>query len=877
MREPTWLRRSSNASRVRSLTLFANEIQQTAPRNSAASRPSLPMDLYIILLIIAVLLIVVGLTEPLAARLGVSPTVLLALIGVAIGLGSTILIRSNAFSGLVPIARPIATLPIHSDAFLYIFLPMLLFEAALNIEVNRIVEDAGPILLLAVVAVLVATLMIGGSLGAITNVPLAACLMLGSIVATTDPVAVVAIFREVGAPARLSRLIEGESLLNDAAAITLFVLLLDSLSGGGTPSIGQAVLKFVRNFAGGIAEGYIGARVILNLMRRLLDLRLAQVTFTLALPFLVYIIGEHQLGVSGVVATVTAGLVMSAVGQRRMSPDDWHFLHDIWEQIAFWAGSLIFILAALLVPRMLSQVGWHDLLLLLVLVFAALTARAFVLFGMLPILSGLRFSEKVENRFKTVILWGGLRGAVTLALALAVTEDATVAPEVRRFIGVLATGFVLVTLLINGTTLRLLIRILGLDELSPVDQALRTQVLALSRERVLDAVRAMALEYKFPDTLVSEATRLSAAPDTNAAAAASKASEEGYDDHGLVLGLIALASHERDILLSHFAERTVSGRIIEHSLSAVGKLIDRTRAGGEREYILAVEAMVDFSLSFRIAHFLHRKFSLDGPLVDRLADRFELLLNHRIVLEELEPYVSGKLTLIIGREARERILRIVRQRREMTNSALYALRQQYPEYAHLLERRILDKIWLRREDMEYRALFEEGVIGPELYSTLRREVSAVRAKLERRPPLDLGLESRQLISKVPILNVLTEQHLDSVARLLRPRFAVPGEALIRDGGVADAMYFLSSGVVEVVAMGTRKTLGPGDFFGEMALVTGRRRQGDVTAIEYCQLLVLRAEDFNKFLRENAHLQDTINTVANARILENEQTINQGVV
>ena len=196
------------------------------------------------------------------------------------------------------------------------------------------------------------------------------------------------------------------------------MLLLNSLTGKHQPQLVEASIGFVRNFAGGIAVGYVGARLILALMRGLLDFRLSQVTLTLSLPYLAYIIGE-QLGVSGVVATVTAGLVMSAIGQPRMSPDDWHFLHDVWEQLAFWASSLIFILASLLVPRMLEHVGWQDLWLLLVLTIAALGARALVLFGMLPLLGALRLSESIDNRFKTVIVWGGLRGAVTLALALA--------------------------------------------------------------------------------------------------------------------------------------------------------------------------------------------------------------------------------------------------------------------------------------------------------------------------------------------------------------------------------------------------------------------------------------------------------------------------
>ncbi len=827
------------------------------------------MNLSIILLLIAGLLIVSALVQPLAVRLGLASSVLLAVVGVAVGVSATFLISSGLFATFAGIARVIVNLPMHSDAFLYIFLPMLLFESALNIDVHRMLEDAAPILLLAIVAVLIATLVIGAGLAPIAGVSVVPCFLLGSIVATTDPVAVVAIFRDVGAPARMTRLVEGESLMNDAAAITLFVLLLNIQTGGHTAHIGEACLTFVRNLMGGILTGYIGARLIIWMLKWLLDLRLAQVTLTLALPYAVYIIGERQFEVSGVVAAVTAGLVMNAIGQPRVSPDDWRFLHDIWEQLSFWASSLIFVLAALLVPRMLAHVGWYDVLLLLVLVVAALAARALVLFGMLPILTALRLSQSINNRFKAVIVWGGLRGAVTLALALAVTENIHVAPDVRTFIGVLATGFVLFTLLINGTTLRLLIHILGLDRLSDLDQALRDQVLALSQERVSDSVNAIATEYNFSSGMSRRIVELHGARNISADSAGRESSIEAYtEDHQLLLGLLALANHERDLVIGHFTERTVSGRIVEELLAAVGVLIDRTRAGGQLEYMRAAREIVNFSRRFHIAHFLHRRLSLDGPLVDCLADRFELLLIARMVLQDLGPYINRKLSPLIGSHVTEIVRDLMRQRHEMTEAAIVALRQQYSVYAELLERRLLEKFWLHHEDMEYRALFEDGVIGPELYSVLRREILTARMEVEKRPRLDLGLDNRSLISKVPMFSTLTKDQLNAVVRLLRPRIAIPGERLIRNGTVADAMYFLSSGSVEVQVVGQNIMLRPGDFFGEMGLIRRQRRQGDVYARGYCQLLMLHQKDFSRLLRSNPQIQTQIDAVASTRIKMN---------
>jgi CPA1 family monovalent cation:H+ antiporter len=828
------------------------------------------MELQIILLLIAALLVVISLVQPLAIRLGLSPSVLLAVVGVGMGLASVFVLHSGVSNAFDPIARVIVDLPIHSDAFIYIFLPLLLFQSALTIEVRQIVEDAAPILLLAVVAVLVATFVIGFALQPIAGVSIIACLMLGSIVATTDPVAVIGIFRDVGAPSRLSRLVEGESLLNDAAAITLFSLLLDILVNHHAAHAGEASLTFMRNFAGGIAAGYAGARLAVALLPWMHDLRLAQVTTTLALPYLVFIASQRYLGVSGVVAAVTSGLTISAIGEPRISPLDWRLLQDLWEQLAFWASSLIFILAALLVPRMLVAVSWHDVLALGVLVAAATAARAIVLFGLLPALSATRLSQAVNNRYKTVILWGALRGAVTLALALAVTEDAAINADVKRFIAVLATGFVLFTLLVNGTTLRLLIRLLGLDRLSALDSSLRYQVLALSRARVAEAVKTAGASYKFPAELVADVVHGYAHPAPTAGLSAAMLEPMAIaESYRMVLGLVAMASRERELVLRHFEQRTVSSNLVKQLLADAGRLIDRARAG-QAEYLRTAQRLAGFSLRFRLVHFLHRRLGIDAPLVDALANRFESLLVERIVLEELEPFIDGKLAPLVGERVTPQLHHILHQRREMTRTALEALRTQYPDYAALLERRLLNKIALRREDQEYRAMFDAGLIGPELYGVLRREVQSARAAVDERPRLDLGLEARALIAQVPMFANLTQTQLDRVARLLRPRFALPGERLIRRGDRGDAMYFISSGAVEVDAVGRKVRLGRGDFFGEMALLSGQPRQADVVSLSYCQLLVLADRDLQYLLRSHPKIKERIDSVAGARWLENRQ-------
>ena len=183
-------------------------------------------DIIVVLAVFAALLILVALSQPVAERLRLAPVVLLAVIGAAIGTVSTIVSHGDASGRAGEIARLFADLPLGSETFIYVFLPLLIFEAALTTDVRRLFDDVAPILLLAVIATLVAAAIVGLALWPIAGQPLVVCLLLGAVVSTTDPAAVIAIFRDVGAPARLTRLVEGESLLNDASAILAYSCLL---------------------------------------------------------------------------------------------------------------------------------------------------------------------------------------------------------------------------------------------------------------------------------------------------------------------------------------------------------------------------------------------------------------------------------------------------------------------------------------------------------------------------------------------------------------------------------------------------------------------------------------------------------------------------
>ena len=679
------------------------------------------IDIVLLLAVLATLLVVVAVSQPVAVRLKLAPVVLLAVIGVAIGTVSGVLLHTTVNNRFDNVAALFANLPVGAETFIYVFLPLLVFEGAITADVRRMLEDAAPILMLAVVATVVCTAVVGFALWPIAELPLVVCLLLGSVVATTDPAAVIAVFRDVGAAARLTRLVEGEALLNDAAAIVMFTVLLGVIVSGRQPNLLVGEEQFLVSFFGGAALGLLAGRALLQLIPWTRDDRLAEATLTVALPYLVFIVAEQALHVSGVVAVLCSGLTVSAFGRSRITPYNWSFIVDLWAQIAFWAHSLVFVLASILVPKLLLDMRFHDVMLIAALIVAVFAARLLVLFLLLPLLSLAKLTQPISTAYKLAIAWGGLRGALTLVLALAVTENPALTPEVHRFVAVLATALVLFTLLVNGTTLRFVIRLLGLDRLSPVDQALRDRVLALSYAEISETVRSMANEHEISASAVASA--LAPYEAGMAAAESPGVAEAGLTDHQrLAIGLVALGNQERMLALEIMAERAASPVTVQALLRNAEALGEAARSGGRVGYQRSAEAALAFPFSFAVAYFFYRRFRIVRFLADRLGDRFEMLLVTRLLIQELMGAHAVRSRSIFGERVVELIDAILKVRLKRTTAALDALRRQYPQYAAALEARFLRQSAMRREMGRYDALFQEGLIAAEVYEDLKGSV-----------------------------------------------------------------------------------------------------------------------------------------------------------
>ena len=375
------------------------------------------------------LLLIVSLVAIAVRRFRIPYTVALVLAGLALSLRASIEIT------LTP------------ELILSILLPPLVFEAAFHLNLDKLQRNLTTIGLLAVPGVVITMLVVGGILHLGAGLPLGPALIFGSLIAATDPISVLAIFRRLGAPKRLEVLLEGESLFNDGTAIVIYGLALNAVLTGRFNLIG-GVIDFAVIAGGGVAVGLVLGWLVLQLIGRIDDY-LVETTLTTVLAFGSYLLAE-RLGVSGVLAVVTAGLLNGNIGQRGMSPTTRIVVLNFWEYVAFLANSAIFLLIGLDIDLPALASNWQFILWAIA---AILVSRAIAVYSL------SRLGREMPERWRHVLFWGGLRGAIALALALSL--PAALGPE-RRTLIVMTFGVVLFTLLLQGLSMDRLLHALRL-------------------------------------------------------------------------------------------------------------------------------------------------------------------------------------------------------------------------------------------------------------------------------------------------------------------------------------------------------------------------------------------------------------------------------
>lgn len=388
------------------------------------------------------LLLIISLVAIAVQRLRVPYTVALVTVGLSLSL-------------LEPVIGVKIELELLPELILALLVPPLIFEAAFSLNLRELRYNLVPILLLAVPGVIITMVIVALLIASVTSLPISLAMVFGALIAATDPVAVIALFRTLRVPKRLAVMIEGESLLNDGTAIVVFNVML-GIALTNHFSLGESLVDFVQVVAGGLAVGLAGGLLVAWIIAQV-DNHLIETTLTTVLAFGAYLIAE-RLHYSGVLAVVAAGLVNGNFGSRGMSPTTRIILTSFWEYFAFLANSFIFLLIGVRVNIAALLNAWQPILWAIV---AVVIARVIVVYGVGFITR--RFTEAIPINWQHVFVWGGLRGAISLALVLSLPSTLG---EDRDLLTVMAFGVVLFTLYIQGSTIGPLLRRLKIISVS---------------------------------------------------------------------------------------------------------------------------------------------------------------------------------------------------------------------------------------------------------------------------------------------------------------------------------------------------------------------------------------------------------------------------
>ncbi|WP_135822842.1 Na+/H+ antiporter [Halostella litorea] len=386
------------------------------------------------------------------------------------------------------------------DIILLVLLPPLLFEGAATTDLASFRENFPVIATLAIAGLVLSILFVGVAVRYVLGFPLLVALLFAAIILPTDPVSVLALFEEMGAPERLTVLVEGESLLNDGVGVVIFTALLSFVMSDVDPAalatparlgrlLGDIAVASVGGAVVGGLAGYAVYRVMVGL-----DEHMTEIVLTVILVYGSFLLAEHYLGVSGVIATVVAGLFIGNRGREyAMSAQTKVSVFNTWATAAFIVNTFIFIVIGTQTP--LVQIARHANLLVPALLIV-LVGRAVVVYPLTELVNRTVLTQPVSREYQHVIVWSGLHASIPIALVLGLPPGTPLREEMRVMVFGIA-GFGLV---VQGLTIGRLVEHLGIATTSDEE---RLYQLLIGRARAVDAVleeaRALHEDNRIPD------------------------------------------------------------------------------------------------------------------------------------------------------------------------------------------------------------------------------------------------------------------------------------------------------------------------------------------------------------------------------------------
>ena len=753
----------------------------------------------------------------------------------------------------------------------YIFLPTLIFEAAFAMDLHTFKKSAANAFLLAVPGIILALLLTGAFVMFISYTGYgfsgwgwALALLFGTVVSATDPVAVVSLLKELGASKKLGTLIEGESLLNDGTAIVLFIVFLAVVTGDGTGN--SPVAEFLRVALGGTAIGLFFGYIAISWVKKVFNDAMIEITVIIAAAYLTFFVAEHFFHVSGVLGVVTLGLVMAGIGRTRISPEVEHFLHEFWELAAFIANTLIFIIVGVIISNQ-AKITLNNVILLLLVYVAIHIVRAMVILVLYPFMR--RTGYGLSRRNSVVLWWGALRGAIALALALIVAAEESIPQDIRDLFLFLTAGIVTLTLLINATTISILLNRLGLTRIAPAKalmmssarrflrQSTETALLKSKKDRFLNRANWDKVSEYLPDE-----------PPV-------KAEDRVMIETAIAETRMRILEKEKSSYWGQFSEGMLGPVAVRKLTEAINEIIDE---GG----LVSLAHRKDLEQEWKTPRLLSKLQAMPvvGPFARRLfldrlavsydsARGFVLAQEETLKLLENMSISSGSDGSELSQEELEMLESEINENRIHGLTFLRNLRNSYPEIYSAVTTRYAIRTVLNHEKRTIERLLNKGRLDSGEAEKMMVKVEERMKKLIDSPPsLELPKPS-ELLKEVSWLRNLNKSTFSKVMSALQNRSFAVDEVIVRENSIDDGLYIILHGQIRISIESQKvELLGPGSVIGEMMVLSGLPRTATATAETPVTALWISSVKMRQLMKESESLTDEIWHFACTRFAEN---------
>lgn len=703
---------------------------------------------------------------------------------------------------------------INPHGILMVFIPTLIFESGMNIEWFVFKKAFVNILILAGPGVLYGAILLAGGLKWIIGytddeLSWAGALTLGSIISTTDPVAVVALLKQLGAPVPLNTLIEGESLLNDGVAMVFFSLFASMAKGEATSPL-TVIWNFITLAGGGALLGIVTGVLGTLWLRRVLRDSVLGITLTFIMCYLAFFVAEFMgYKISGILAIVSLGLFMSAFGKTTVDPEGEHSLHAVWAWVQYACETLIFLLTGCLIglfiihrpPGTITTTDWSDMLIFYIIMMAA---RMIMIVTFMPILSkngyGLTWKESL------VTCYGGLRGALGLALALMVAVDDGFNIRMRELVLFHMAGMATITLLLNGTTCSALVRYLGIVQESEVRDKIKKNLMAellVESGTRLEEIK----KYKYLNLANWEKVRKLAGIDDMLAKVQktpqgkvdvrNEAAYKAFKDEDIYAeSRYRLLRIMKGLVWEKFEENQITGpatrllnEAVEISLEANNKPI----AIWEFLYSAFVSNKTT-ALYLKVKDWI-----IIGPLAKKyvanhLSFLYQVVTTFIIIAEEV---IEHHEDIPLSKEHIKVVVEELEKNRIDANNYIISIQDQFAELIInvQIKRAAYNILFFQRQKLDQN--LKEGQIEEKEYNDLRRDIDRRIVSLEE----SLSFEDwnaptfDDFVMQFPIFSSLRREEIDLIKGNAQIRIFSNGEPLYTRGAKVGGIFVVTKGIV----------------------------------------------------------------------------------